>query len=92
MKYYTPLVEMCVGLLDELVLQLLPGGGGVQHGGEPPRLLLPLKPARRQAHCQRRRNWWMAVFRIRLILMRIRIRGSASGMKDPGPVPDPDPT
>ena len=37
----------------------------------------------------------MAVFRIRIILMRIRIwiRGSASGMMDPdpGPVLDPDP-
>ena len=35
-----------------------------------------------------------AVFRIRIILMRIRIRGSASGMMDPDPVldPDPDPT
>ena len=31
-----------------------------------------------------------AVFRIRIILMRIRIRGSASGMMDPDPVLDPD--
>jgi len=48
---------------DELVLQLLPGGGGVQRGGEPPRLLLPLKPARRQVRvCGRRCSYSPRVY------------------------------